>query len=202
MKKFFLIIVCCILLVGCKDTQNISADKIQQITIGQMEQTGDVLKLKKWDENNYTCIVMKKGVQNDFLELTSKDAGKSWEIENLEWLNNMEFQDDLCAITSADRTKDNEYLITYDILNDSYERKETKIELISNQKVKNIASYNNSANMVTGKVLDDVFAVIGQESVTVYDQTGEKSADIEQKGVVDLCEYNDNLLLVCEEGLV
>ena len=67
MKKFFLIIVCCILLVGCKDTQNISADKIQQITIGQMEQTGDVLKLKKWDENNYTCIVMKKGVQNDFL---------------------------------------------------------------------------------------------------------------------------------------
>lgn len=202
-KVIFIIFVCCILMSGCgKADSSEVKDNFQQITIGQMEQTGDVLRLKKWDENNYTCIVMKKGVQNDFLELTSKDAGKSWEIENLEWLNNMEFQDDLCAITSADRTKDNEYLITYDILNDSYERKETKIELISNQKVKNIASYNNSANMVTGKVLDDVFAVIGQESVTVYDQTGEKSADIEQKGVVDLCEYNDNLLLVCEEGLV
>lgn len=202
-KVIFIIFVCCILMSGCgKADSSEVKDNFQQITIGQMEQIGDVLKLKKWDENNYTCIVMKKGVQNDFLELTSKDAGKSWEIANLEWLNNMEFQDDLCAITSVDRTKDNEYLITYDILNDSYERKETKIELISNQKVKNIASYNNSANMVTGKVLDDVFAVIGQESVTVYDQTGEKSADIEQKGVVDLCEYNDNLLLVCEEGLV
>ena len=175
-KVIFIIFVCCILMSGCgKADSSEVKDNFQQITIGQMEQTGDVLKLKKWDEKNYTCIVMKKGVQNDFLELTSKDAGKSWEIANLEWLNNMEFQDDLCAITSADRTKDNEYLITYDILNDSYERKETKIELISNQKVKNIASYNNSANMVTGKVLDDVFAVIGQESVTVYDQTGEKA---------------------------
>ena len=45
-KVIFIIFVCCILMSGCgKADSSEVKDNFQQITIGQMEQIGDVLKL-------------------------------------------------------------------------------------------------------------------------------------------------------------
>ena len=202
-KLLLLIIVCGTLLSGCGSSKDsATADKeFQQIDIGRLEQAGDVLKLKKYTEDEYTCIVQAKDSAGELLVYRSSDGGRSFEKEDLKWMKDMEFQQDSCALTSVDRTADNGYLVTYDILNDSYERVETKVQYITKESVTDIADYSNSSNLITSKFVGNKIAVIEQNQVTLFDQKGTKQTEIKQDGVIDLCEDQGNFLLVCEEGL-
>lgn len=201
-KLLLLTIVCGTLLSGCGSSKDsTTADQeFQQIDIGRLEQAGDVLKLKKYTENEYTCIVWAKD-SNELLAYHSSDGGRSFEKEDLKWMKDMEFQQDSCALTSVDRTADNGYLVTFDILNDSYERVQTKVQYITKESVTDIADYSNSSNLITSKFVGNQIAVIEQNQVTLFDQKGTKQTEIKQEGVIDLCEDQGNFLLVCEEGL-
>ena len=202
-KLLLLIIVCGTLLSGCGSSKDsATADQeFQQIDIGRLEQAGDVLKLKKYTEDEYTCIVRAKDSSGELLVYRSSDGGRSFEKEDLKWMKDMEFQQDSCAVTSVDRTEDNGYLVTFDILNDSYERVETKVQYITKENVTAIADYSNSSNLITSKFVGNQIAVIEQNQVTLFDQKGTKQTEIKQEGVIDLCEDQGNFLLVCEEGL-
>ncbi|MBO5469943.1 MAG: hypothetical protein J6A03_09440 [Lachnospiraceae bacterium] len=201
-KLLLLTIVCGTLLSGCGSSKDsVTADQeFQQIDIGRLEQAGDVLKLKKYTEDEYTCIVREKD-SNELLAYHSSDGGRSFEKEDLKWMKDMDFQQDSCAVTSVDRTADNGYLVTFDILNDSYERVETKVQYITKENVTAIADYSNSSNLITSKFVGDQIAIIEQNQVTLFDQKGTKQTEIKQDGVIDLCEEGNNLLLVCEDGL-
>lgn len=202
-KLLLLTIVCSTLLSGCSGSKDLATadQEFQQIDIGRLEQAGDVLKLKKYTEDEYTCIVRAKD-SNELLAYHSSDGGRSFEKEDLKWMKDMEFQQDSCAVTSVDRTEDNGYLVTFDILNDSYERVETKVQYITKENVVDIADYSNSSNLITSKLVGSKIVVIEQNQVIVFDQNGTKQTEIKQDGVIDLCEDQGNLLLVCEEGLL
>ena len=203
-KLLLLTIVCGTLLSGCGSSKDsATADKeFQQMDIGCLEQAGDLLKLKKYTEDEYACIVRAKDSSGELLVFRSSDGGRSFQKDDLEWMKDMEFCQDSCALTSIDRTADNGYLVTYDILNDSYERVETKVQYITKESVTDIADYKNSSNLITSKLVGDNIVVMEQDHITLFDRNGTKQAEIKQEGVMDLCEDGDNLLLVCEDGLM
>lgn len=203
-KLLLLTIVCGTLLSGCgssKDSATVDQE-FQQMDIGCLEQAGELLKLKKYTEDAYACIVRAKDSSGELLVFRSSDGGRSFQKDDLEWMKDMEFCQDSCALTSVDRTADNGYLVTYDILNDSYERVETKVQYITKESVTDIADYKNSSNLITSKLVGDHIVVMEQDHITLFDRNGTKQAEIKQDGVIDLCEDGDNLLLVCEDGLM
>ncbi len=203
-KLLLLTIVCGTLLSGCGSSKDsATADKeFQQMDIGCLEQAGDLLKLKKYTEDEYACIVRAKDSSGELLVYRSSDGGRSFRKDDLEWMKDMEFCQDSCALTSVDRTVDNGYLVTYDILNDSYERVETKVQYITKESVTDIADYRNSSNLITSKLVGDHIVVMEQDHITLFDRNGTKQTEIKQDGAIDLCEDGDNLLLVCEDGLM
>ena len=203
-KLLLLTIVCGTLLSGCGSSKDsATADKeFQQMDIGCLEQAGDLLKFKKYTEDEYACIVRAKDSSGELLVYCSSDGGRSFRKDDLEWMKDMEFCQDSCALTSVDRTADNGYLVTYDILNDSYERVETKVQYITKENVTDIADYRNSSNLITSKLVGDHIVVMEQDHITLFDKNGTKQAEIKQDGAIDLCEDGNNLLLVCEDSLM